>query len=115
MNKLVAITAALTFLSLGSPIASAADSSTSVTCNDHTKQHGGKDACAHHGGVQKPKTTATPIDTTKGFTPDNKATSASSKSNASHASSTAQKKTNSNATSYPTARCNDGAQYFSKK
>jgi hypothetical protein len=113
MSKIITFAAAAALLCCGSFVI-AAETSTSVTCKDHTKDHAGKDACSHHGGVQKAKSAATPIDTTKGFTADNKALSANDKTPTKQASNTKHKSA-THATNYPTARCNDGAQYFSKK
>ena len=114
MNKFAALAATFALLCNGSAVAIAANGGTTVTCKDGTKRHASKDACSDHGGVKKSKNTSTPIDTTKGLTPPSSSTTTTkNKTNASSVSKTTRKKTTSKATRNPTARCNDGAQYFS--
>jgi hypothetical protein len=69
-------------------------------------------ACANHGGVLIEMNT-TPIDTTKNLTPTKTATKEKTKSQKTAASAATKKKTVSKKSSSPTAKCNDGAMYFS--
>jgi len=114
MRKFFSIAAAVGLLCSGT-LVFAADSGAKVTCADGTIQHS-KAACADHHGVQPSKSASTPIDTTKGLTPPKTtATSSANKTQASSTSKSAKKKTASMASSSPTAKCNDGAMYFSRE
>ena len=115
MHKFVALAAAVGLLCTGTATAIAADTVAKVTCADGTIEHS-KGECSAHRGVQAAKDTSTPIDTTKGLTPPKKtATTSSSKTPTSSTSKSAKKKTASMASSSPTAKCNDGAMYFSRE
>jgi len=117
MNKFVGLAATFAFLCSEISIATAADDGGWVNCKDGMKMHGGG-ACSNHGGVLIPESTSTPIDTTKGFTANKTTTEKKTKKQKTAAStatkSTAtKKKTVSKKSSGPTARCMDGAMYFS--
>ena len=95
----------------GISIATAADDGGWVTCKDGLQMHGGGE-CSNHGGVLIAKSTSTPIDTTKGLTPNKTATTKKSPTQKT-AAVAKTKKAVSNKTSGPTAKCMDGAMYFS--
>jgi hypothetical protein len=117
MNKFMSLTATFALLYGGTTIVFAAEAGEWVTCKDGLKMHGGG-ACSNHGGVliEANKSTpvkTTPIDTTKGFVPKQTATTAKSKTPSASASKSTQKKAASTTTRNPTAKCLDGAMYFS--
>jgi hypothetical protein len=121
MNKLVALAIVFALLSNGGTAAIAAESDVKMACNDGTMdQVKGKDTCSKHGGVWKAKSgtstrsAATPIDTTKGLTPPSK-TAATTKIKTRTASGTTPKKAPSRGTRGPTAKCMDGALYYSRE
>jgi len=113
MSKFVGFAAAIAFLCSGISIANAAGDGGWVTCRDGMKMHSGG-ACDNHGGVviEPNKSTSAPIDTTKGLRPNNTATVKKAKTQKT-AATTKPQKTASKKTSGPTARCMDGAMYFS--
>jgi hypothetical protein len=117
MRTIIALGVAFALLCSGISIA-AADDGGWVTCKDGMKMHGGG-ACESHGGVQIPVTKSTPtvkstpIDTTKGLTPNKTATTTKPKAQKTAASNTTQKHAASKKTHDPTAKCMDGAMYFS--
>ena len=111
MNKFIAFAATFALLSSGISIATAADDGGWVTCKDGMKMHGGG-ACANHGGVLLATSTSTPIDTTKGLTPNKTATKPKMQKTASKAT---HKIAVSKRSSGPTAKCIDGAMYFSRE
>jgi hypothetical protein len=113
MNKSIAFAAAFTLLCSGATVAIAAANDTIVTCKDGTRTNAGSSVCSKHGGVQKTENASTPIDTTKGFARNQTATTTKTKTHTTTASNTTHKKAASKATSSPTAKCIDGAMYFS--
>ncbi|HYM34512.1 MAG TPA: DUF3761 domain-containing protein [Steroidobacteraceae bacterium] len=111
MNKSIAFAAAFALVCGCATVAIAVASDTIVTCKDGTRTNAGSSVCFKHGGVQNTENASTPIDTTKGFAPN--ATATKTKTHTTTASNTTHKKTASKATSSPTAKCKDGAMYFS--
>jgi hypothetical protein len=111
MSKTIAFAATLAFLCCDISIVTAADDGGWVTCKDGSQTHGGG-ACANHGGVLIVDSTSTVIDTTKDLAPT-KATTKKSKTQKTAASTATNKKAVSKRSSSPTARCVDGAMYFS--
>ena len=114
MSKCIAFAATFALLCSGVSIATAADDGGWVTCKDGMKMHGGG-ACANHGGVLIPTSTSTPINTTKSVTPKRTATATKTKTHTTSVSNTTRKKVTAKATSSPTAKCMDGAMYFSRE
>jgi hypothetical protein len=112
MTRCINLAAALALLlmaALASTAAIAADKPL-YTCTDGA-QTSAKHLCGEHGGVKGSVPNANgaskPIDTTKGLTPPTK-TATTSKSKTSNKSASASKRTGG-----PTAKCNDGALYYS--
>jgi len=111
MSKFVGFAVTIAFLSSGISIANAAGDGAWVTCRDGMKMHSGG-ACENHGGVLIEPSKSIPIDTSKGLTPNGTATVKKTKTQKT-AATTKPQKTVSKKTSGPTARCMDGAMYFS--
>ena len=117
MNKSIAFALACALVCSGTAVTIAAASDTIVTCKDGTRTNAGRSVCSKHGGVQKTESTSTPIDTTKGLAPNQTATKTSAKTqtHTTTAANTTRGKVSSKATGSPTAKCNDGAMYFSRE
>jgi len=115
MSKFIGFAVTIAFICSGISIANAANDGSWVTCRDGMKMHSGG-ACENHGGVliEPTKSTSTPIDTRKGLTPSNTATAKKTQTQKTAATTKPQKAV-SKKTSGPTARCNDGAMYYSTK
>jgi hypothetical protein len=114
MKKPIAFTAASALLFSGISIATAADDGEWVTCKDGMKMHSGG-TCANHGGVLIETNAApiksTPINASKGVS---KPAAAKAKTQKTATASKARRKLAST-TRNPTAKCMDGAQYFSRE
>jgi len=113
MSKFVGFAVTIAVLFGNISIANAAGDGSWVTCRDGMKMHSGG-ACDSHGGVVIEPSKSLAIDTTKGLTPNNTATAKKPKTQKT-AATTKPQKTASKKTSGPTARCNDGAMYYSTK
>jgi hypothetical protein len=112
MSKLVGFAVTCAFLCGAISIASAADAGGWVTCKDGMQMHGGGQ-CWNHGGEVIPESKAIPIDTTKGLAPNKTAATKKTKTQKTAAAGETKKKTVSNRSNTPTAKCRDGAMYFS--
>jgi alpha-acetolactate decarboxylase len=117
MRKFIGFAATCALLCGDISIATAADAGGWVTCKDGMQMHGGG-ACANHGGVLIEENKSTPVDTTKGLEPKT-ATKAKNtntqktKTQKTAATSETKNKTVSKRSNSPTAKCKDGAMYFS--
>jgi hypothetical protein len=111
MRKFIGFAVTCAFLCSDISVAAAADAGGWVTCKDGMQMHGGG-ACANHGGALIDENKSTPIDTTKGLTP-NKTAAKKSQTQKTVASAATEKKTVAKKSSGPTAKCKDGAMYFS--
>jgi Protein of unknown function (DUF3761) len=110
MRKLIGFVAAFAFLCSSASIAIAADNGGWVSCKDGLQVRGER-ACEAHGGVVLAKSTSTPIDASKGPVPNK--TAAKKTKTQKVAATTTKKKTVAKRTNTPTAKCMDGAMYFS--
>ena len=115
MSKSIGVAATFALLCGGISTANADDGAW-VTCKNGMQVHSGA-SCEQHGGVRIEMTKSTtakpiPIHALKTPTPNNGA-AAKTKTQKTASSGTSKKKTASNATRNPTAKCMDGAMYFS--
>jgi hypothetical protein len=118
MNKSVRFAAMFAFLCSGSSIAVAAGDGGWVTCKDGLQVRGER-ACDVHGGVVLAKSSSNsplPIDTRQPLspnaTPGKSASIKKSQAQKVVASATTKKKA-TNTRNTPTAKCMDGAMYYS--
>jgi hypothetical protein len=116
MKKFIALASILTSLCTG--LSMAAEDDGWLTCKDGLKVHKGA-SCENHGGVQiaaiKSTSTVIPIKTTRIDTKQGLAPTAKAKTPKSKAASSARPRTVSRSTRNPTAKCLDGALYFSRE
>lgn len=116
MKKFIRFAAAFAFVCSGISFANAADDGW-VSCKDGLKVRGER-ACEAHGGTVMPITASPiPIDASKAPTPNKTASAKTIKTQKAKtqkvASVAAKKKTVSKRTNTPTAKCVDGAMYYS--
>jgi hypothetical protein len=117
MKKFIAFAAACALLCVGTTVATAAAAGEWITCKDGLKVQN-EVTCAMHGGVliETIKSTpikSKPIDASKGLAPKQTATTMSTTKNSSTHTSTRKKVATKS--SSPTAKCNDGALYYSRE
>ncbi len=112
MSKSVAFAAFLLLIDAVATVGIAAEiRNSTMTCNDGTEVYL-ESACAHRGGLKKVASAAPPVKVSKGFT---SSTTTSTKKTKAAATSKNRKKTASRSTRDPTAKCLDGALYYSTK
>ena len=120
MSKFIGFALTCAFLCSHMSIAKAANDGGWVSCKDGLQAHGEK-ACESHGGRVIP-VNATPIDTTQGLarnqtvssrTLSNKTVTAKKTKTQRSAALVKPQKAGAKRTNTPTAKCMDGAMYFS--
>lgn len=116
MKKLIALFAASALFCGASDTFAGSDSL--IECSDGSLSQDVMGACTNNGG-RKSKGAATPIKVSKGAAPidtrNGFISNKNVKSKTTVASANNKKKTTSKISSSPTAKCNDGAMYFSRE